>query len=161
MPRLNIASPEFEYDDNDPEGFRSALFRMGPMLGAKTSGASVYELPPGQSICPYHYEYGEEEWLLVLEGQATLRTPEGEEQLTPWDVVFFPPGPEGAHAVRNDTDSTMRVLMFSTRNEVAAAVYPDSNKIGIWTGNSDDDLMVRRTSGVDYWDGETGTKPAG
>jgi uncharacterized cupin superfamily protein len=161
MPRLNIASPEFEYDDNDPEGFRSAMFRFGPLLGAKASGASVYELPPGQSICPYHYEYGEEEWLLVLEGQATLRTPQGEEQLTPWDVVFFPPGPEGAHAVRNDTDSTVRVLMFSTRNEVAAAVYPDSNKIGIWTGNSDDDVMVRKTSGVDYWDGETGTKPPG
>ncbi len=158
MPPLNIASPEFQYDDNDPEGFRSALFRMGPMVGAKTSGTSVYELPPGQSICPYHYEYGEEEWLLVLEGPVTLRTPGGEEQLQPWDVVFFPPGPEGAHAVRNDTESTVHVLMFSTRSEVAAAVYPDSNKIGIWTGNADDDLLVRKTSGVGYWDGETGTK---
>jgi len=72
MPRLNIASPEFHYDDADPEGFRAGMFRFGPKLGAKETGASVYELPPGQSICPYHYEYGEEEWLLVLEGNAQI-----------------------------------------------------------------------------------------
>jgi uncharacterized cupin superfamily protein len=158
MPRLNITSPEFQHDDTDPEGFRNGLFRMGPLVGAKESGASVYELPPGQAICPYHYEYGEEEWLLVLAGEPTLRTPAGEEPIGPWEVVFFPQGPDGAHAVRNDTDATVRVLMFSTRKEVTAAVYPDSDKIGIWTGNPDDGLLVRRTSGVDYWDGETDTR---
>ena len=72
----------------------------------------------------------------------------------PWDAVFFPPGPGGAHAVRNGTDSTARVLMFSNTSTVAASVYPDSDKIAIWTGSDDDDLIVRRTSGVDYWDGE-------
>ena len=86
MPRLNIASPEFQYDADDPEGFRAGMFRFGPKLGAKETGASVYELPPGQSICPYHYEYGEEEWLLVLEGHPTLRTPEGEEQIGPLEM---------------------------------------------------------------------------
>lgn len=29
----------------------------------------------------------------------------------------------------------------------------DSGKIAIWTGNGDDDLIVKRTSAVDYWDG--------
>jgi hypothetical protein len=33
-------------------------------------------------------------------------------------------------------------------------VYPDSDKIGVWTGNKEDDLMARRSSGVDYFDGE-------
>ena len=98
MPRLNIASPEFHYDDADPEGFRAGMFRFGPKLGAKETGASVYELPPGQSICPYHYEYGEEEWLLVLEGTPTLRTPEGEEQIGPMEMVFFPTGPRAPTA---------------------------------------------------------------
>ena len=56
--------------------------------------------------------------------------------------------------VRNDTDSTARVLMFSNVSKVAASVYPDSDKIGIWTGNNDDDLVVKRTSGVGYWHGE-------
>jgi uncharacterized cupin superfamily protein len=154
MPRLNIGSPEFTYDADDPEGFRAGMFRFGPQLGAKESGSTVYELPPGQAICPYHYEYGEEEWLLVLDGTPTLRTPDGEAEIGPWEMVFFPPGPEGAHSVCNKTGTTVRVLMFSTRKEIAAAVYPDSGKIGIFTGNPDDDIMVRRTSGVPYFDGE-------
>jgi uncharacterized cupin superfamily protein len=156
MPRLNIGSPEFQYDADDPEGFRAGMFRFGPQLGAKESGSTVYELPPGQAICPYHYEYGEEEWLLVLEGTPTLRTPEGEVEIGPWEMVFFPPGPGGAHSVRNATASAVRVLMFSTRKEIAVAVYPDSDKIGVFTGNRDDDIMVRRTSGVPYFDGEAG-----
>ena len=96
----------------------------------------------------------------MLEGNPTLRTPDGEEQIGPWEAVFFPPGPEGAHAVRNDTDTTVRVLMYSTRTEPAVAVYPDSGKIGVFTGNREDDVMVRKTSSVDYFDGETGTKPS-
>jgi uncharacterized cupin superfamily protein len=154
--RVNISAPRFEYDADDPEGFRSGMFRFGKLIGGSRLGATVYELPPGQSICPYHYEYGEEEWLLVLEGRPTLRHPDGAEMLDRWDVVCFPSGPEGAHAVRNDTDANVRVLMFSTVSHPAASVYPDSDKIAIWTGNAADNLIVRRASGVDYWVGETG-----
>ncbi len=154
MRRANITSPTFEHDESDPEGFRTGMARLGPALGAEQTGASVYELPPGQSVCPYHYEYGEEEWLLVLHGSPSLREPEGTERLGPWDLVFFPRGPAGAHEIRNDTDETVRVLMWSTVVQPTATVYPDSDKIGIWTGNREDDVMVRRDSGVDYWDGE-------
>ena len=155
MKRVNIGEPEFRYDAEDPEGFRSGMLRTGDDLGAKLLGASVYEIPPGQSICPYHYEYAEEEWLLVLRGTPTIRTPEGEERSEPWDLICFPRGPEGAHEVRNDTSETVRVLMFSDVEHPAATVYPDSDKIGIWTGNKDDDLMARRSSGVEYFDGES------
>jgi uncharacterized cupin superfamily protein len=156
MRRLNIASPDFTYDDADPEGFRSGLARLGGPLGAARTGISVYELPPGQALCPYHYEYGEEEWLLVLEGRPTLRHPEGTSELAPWDVVLFPRGPEGAHGVRNETADTVRVLMFSDVVVPTATVYPDSDKVGIWTGNPADDVLVRRASAVEYFDGERG-----
>jgi uncharacterized cupin superfamily protein len=152
--RLNIQAVDISYDDTDPEGFRSGGARLGPLLGASRTGATVYELPPGQSICPYHYEYGEEEWLLVLSGRPTLRHPEGTDQLEEGDIVCFPTGPEGAHAVKNDAGETVRVLMFSNRTEPAACVYPDSGKVGVWTGNTDDDLIVERSSGVGYWHGE-------
>ena len=156
MQRINIASPQFEYDAEDPEGFRSGLARLGKLLGgARESGVSVYELPPGQAVCPYHYECGEEEWLLVLEGNPTLRHPDGSDRLDPWDVVFFPKGPEGAHGIRNETEETARVLMFSTVVVPTATVYPDSDKVGIWTGDPEADVMVRRESKVDYFDGET------
>ena len=155
MRRINIATPELEYDDGDPDGFRSGLARLGKLLGgAEESGISLYELPPGQAVCPYHYEVGEEEWLLVLEGEPTLRHPEGSDRLVPWDVVFFEKGPTGAHGIRNETDETVRVLMFSTVVTPTATVYPDSDKVGIWTGDPETDVMVRRESKVDYFDGE-------
>jgi uncharacterized cupin superfamily protein len=156
MRRINIAALEFRRFPDFPDGFRPGIVRLGALMGAVGTGMSVYELPPGQAISPYHYENPEEEWLVVLEGRPTLRHPEGEDELEAWDVVFFPPGPGGAHMVRNGSGSTARVLMFSNTSVVAASVYPDSDKIAIWTGNDADDLIVKRTSGVGYWDGEMG-----
>jgi len=155
MKRINIAAPQFSYDEEDPEGFRSGRAALGKLLGGpEESGISVYELPPGQAVCPYHYEVGEEEWLLVLEGNPTLRYPQGSDRLDPWDVVFFEKGAAGAHGIRNETEAAVRVLMFSTVVVPTATVYPDSDKVGIWTGDSETDVMVRRESGVDYFDGE-------
>jgi uncharacterized cupin superfamily protein len=156
MHRVNISAPTFTYDDQDPAGSRSGSARLGPRLGAQQTGTSVYELPPGQALCPYHYEYGEEEWLLVLHGTPSLRDPDGTHTLEPDDLVFFPRGPSGAHQVRNDTHAPVRVLMWSTIVHPTATVYPDSDKIAIWTGNREDDVIVQRASTVDYWHGEPG-----
>jgi uncharacterized cupin superfamily protein len=152
--RVNIAAPDFKHFPHFPDGFRPGIARLGSLVGALSTGMSIYELPPGQAIGPYHYENPEEEWLIVLDGRPTLRHPDGEDELEHWDVVFFPPGPAGAHMVRNDSDTAARVLMFSNLSTVAASVYPDSGKIAIWTGSEEDDLIVKRSSGVDYWEGE-------
>ena len=156
MQRIRISDPSFSYDAADPEGFRSGMFRFGPEVGAQQTGASVYELPPGQAVCPYHYEYAEEEWVLALEGRPSVRTPEGTEQIEPFDVVFFPRGPAGAHQIRNDTDSTVRILMWSTVVYPAATAYPDSDKVAVWTGDKAENVMVQRSSNVDYFHGEGG-----
>jgi uncharacterized cupin superfamily protein len=154
MPRVNITAPQFSYDADDPEGFRAGMFRPGKAMGAVETGASVYELPPGQAVCPYHYEYGEEEWALVLDGTATLRTPEGSEQVGPMELAFFPKGPAGAHLIRNDGDAPLRVLMFSNVVTPSATAYPDSGKVGIWTGVEGENVMVERSSHVGYYHGE-------
>jgi uncharacterized cupin superfamily protein len=155
MRRINLHTAEAEYGADDPDGYRAGMARFGPSIGAVMLGGTVYELPPGQSNCPYHYEYGNEEWLIVLAGRLTLRHPEGEEELDPGDVVCFPVGPEGAHKLSNRTDETVRVLLLSTKFEPAVAVYPDSDKIGVWPGDMRDHLIVRRGSAVGYWDRET------
>ena len=155
MHRASLTDPPLEHDAEDPEGFRAGMFRLGRQMPAIDSGASLYELPPGQAICPYHYEYGEEEWVLALSGRPSVRTPEGVEQLEPLDMVFFPKGPEGAHQVRNQTDETVRVLMWSTVVTPSATAYPDSDKVGVWTGIKPENLLVRRASAVDYYEGET------
>ena len=154
MLRVNIADPAFKYDPEDPEGYKAGLFRFGKDLGAEQTGTSVYELPPGQAICPYHYEYGEEEWAMVLSGRPSLRTPDGIAQLDPWDVVFFPKGPAGAHQLRNETDDPVRVLMWSQIVHPSATAYPDSDKVGIWTGVEGESVLVERSSNVDYYHGE-------
>ena len=154
MRRVNLSNPSIEYDASDPEGFRAGMFRFGPQLGAADTGATLYEIPPGQAICPYHYEYGEEEWVLALDGRPSVRTPEGTEHLEPLEMAFFPRGPDGAHQIRNDSDEPARVLMWSTVLVPTATAYPDSDKVGVWTGDKAENLMVRRSSGVDYCDGE-------
>lgn len=154
MRRARLTAPSLEADPDDPEGYRALLDRMGPRLGAEQTGASLYELPPGQALCPYHYEHAEEEWALVLEGRPSVRTPEGVQQLEPLDLLFFPIGPEGAHQLRNDGEAPARVLMWSTVTYPAVTVYPDSDKVGVYTRGRDDDLIVERSSGVEYYRGE-------
>ena len=153
MPPLNLSDRQFEYDPDDPEGFRAGMYRLGGLVGAERTGTTLDELPPGELLCPYHYEYGEEEWLLVLEGTPFLRTPDGTEELKPLDVAFFPRGPKGAHQVGTRTDAPARVLMWSNVVFPTGTMYPDSDKVGIWVAEGDS-LMVERSSGVDYYRGE-------
>jgi len=152
--RVNLFGEDVQYDADDPDGYVAGYRRLGPLIGASMVGATIYELAPGQSNCPYHYEYGNEEWLVVIAGRLTLRHPGGEDVLEPGDVVCFPVGPEGAHKLTNRTEETVRVLVLSTKHEPSAAVYPDSDKIGLWPGDERDEVIVRRESAVDYWDRE-------
>jgi len=153
FPRVNLHELVPEYDGADPDGYRPGMVRFGPRIGAAQMGATLYELPPGQSICPYHYEYPEEEWVVVLSGRVTVRHPGGEQELGEGDVVCFPPGPDGAHKVTCLGDDVARVLMTSTKQTPAIAVYPDSDKVAIFPGDDRDRLMMRRAT-LDYWDGE-------
>ncbi len=154
MNPVNVFSAAFEYDPDDPEGYRCGMARVGQAAGGVASVVKLFELPPGESLCPYHYEY-EEEWLLVLEGTVTLRTPGSARTAARGELVRFAPGPDGAHKLTNGGEAPARVLMWSSAREPSVAVYPDSDKIGVWTGNDDDKLMLRRADGrVDYYDGE-------
>jgi len=153
LARINLSDLEPEYDDTDPNGYRAGMARLGPALGATQMGASLYELPTGQSICPYHYEYPEEEWLVVLSGRVTLRHPGGEDALGPGDIVCFPSGPDGAHKVTCLGEETARLVITSTKQTPAIAVYPDSGKVGIWPGDDRDQLLMRRET-LEYFDGE-------
>jgi uncharacterized cupin superfamily protein len=152
--RANVLSADCEFDETDPDGYRSGQARVGQAVGGEALVVKVFELPPREAVCPYHYEY-EEEWLVVLDGAVLVRTPEGDEQLGRGDVVCFAPGPAGAHKVSNGGEATARVLMFSSARVPAVSVYPDSDKIGVWPGNADDNVMLRRTDGhIGYWEGE-------
>lgn len=60
MPQLNVFEGQFEYDDGDPEGYRAGMVNVGAALGAQETAIKLFEIPPSESLCPYHYEYVEE-----------------------------------------------------------------------------------------------------
>ena len=150
MRRFNVHS-DVEYDP-EPDGYRAGYAKLHPEIGAATLFGGLFELPPGQSGRPYHYESGEE-WLLVVHGRITVRHPDGEEELQAGDLVCFPAGPDGAHKVTNRGDANARVLLVSTRTSPAVAVYPDSDKVGV-IPDWGERVFVRREAGVDYYDRE-------
>jgi uncharacterized cupin superfamily protein len=154
MRAFNLHTATYDYPAENPEGYRRGQARVGEAIGSHRIGGTVYELPKGESAWPYHYELGDEEWLIVLDGRVEVRTPEGEQELGPGDVVCFLEGPEGAHKMVNRADEPAHVLMLSTRRWPAVAVYPDSQKVGVFGDDPGARIMVRRSSDVDYWDGE-------
>lgn len=103
----------------------------------------MYELAPGDAG-RYHWHVGEEEWLLVVAGTPTLRTPEGEQQLKPWDLAVFQRGEAGAHQLRNDGDEPVRAAFFSTISDPEVVGYPDEGRIGVIAGWSRPELQTLR-----------------
>jgi uncharacterized cupin superfamily protein len=137
-------------EENDRDGFRFRDRWIGHELGAEVLGCSLYDVLPGQQLWPYHYHLGNEEWLVVVSGTPTLRTPAGFRELSPGDIVAFPVGEAGAHTVLNRTGENVGVAIFSTLNPPTLAVYPDGAKVGA------NRRYYRVADAVDYWDGETG-----
>jgi uncharacterized cupin superfamily protein len=131
---------------------------VGKAAGSTETLMFIYDLAPGRSSSPYHYEY-DEEWLLVVDGTIVVRTPEGEHTLERGDVVRFPAGPAGAHKIMNRSDEPARTLLFSSARGLAVSVYPDSDTIGVWAGD-ENDLVFERRSAVPWAHGEEGWQNA-
>lgn len=145
--RLTLASPE------NPPGHSFAAKSLSRDVGAVATGLSVYELEPGNAAWPYHFELTEEEWLIVIEGELTLRTPAGESVLRAGDVACFPAGAAGAHAVRNHTDAPVRYAMPSAEaRHGGVTVYPDSGKLRVAGPGFDHRGFLGEPA--EYWEGE-------
>ncbi len=56
----------------------------------------------------------------------------------------------------NRSDARARTLMFSSSRVPAVSVYPDSDKIGVWSGNEQDELIFKRGTSVPWSEGEEG-----
>jgi len=141
---------EMEHDD-----FRIGEAQLGPRLGAELIGGSVYELDPGKKLWPYHLHHANEEWLVVLRGRPTLRTPDAERELVEGDVACFPRGATGAHQVRNETEEPVRILMLSTLIVPEIVEYPDSGKLDTVSATGERILLTRHAEPAAYWDGES------
>jgi uncharacterized cupin superfamily protein len=153
MKVFNLNGDEWDRAEDRP-GWRSKDAWVGARIEAELIGGSMYELGPGDRLWPYHTHHGNEEWMIVLRGRPTLRTPEGERELVEGDVVAFPRGKAGAHQVRNDTDTPIRVLMLSTLLAPDVVEYLDSGKVSVVDAKGERLFREFRGADAEYWDGE-------
>jgi uncharacterized cupin superfamily protein len=150
---FNILGDEWHHT-RDRDGWRTKFALVGRQVGADLIGATLSEIEPGDRLWPYHTHHSNEEWVIVVRGEPTLRTPEGEQTLAEGDVVCFLRGKEGAHQMINRTESPVRVLMLSTVVSPEIIEYLDSGKILLKDAKDDDIFQGRLGPELDYWDGE-------
>jgi uncharacterized cupin superfamily protein len=144
-----------EWDGTEErEGWRSKGVSVGARVGGELIGGGLYELAPGGRLWPYHTHHANEEWLVVVSGTPTLRTPGGEQDLREGDVACFRRGPVGAHQVSNRTDSPVRVLMLSTKLAPEIVEYLDTGKVGARDAGGERLFLARPGPAADYWEGE-------
>ncbi|TMK61606.1 MAG: cupin domain-containing protein [Actinobacteria bacterium] len=128
MSDTNIWSDEWGEQPEDWSGGGGRSKRLPRGAERPGLGLTVYEFDPGNFVV-YHFHHAFEELLVVLRGRPTLRTPSGERQLDEGEAVYFPPGPDGTHGLKNETDEPVRVLMASTLSSPEVAEYPDLRQI--------------------------------
>jgi uncharacterized cupin superfamily protein len=153
MKIFNLHGDEWDAT-RDRDGWRAKGTAVGERIGGELIGASLSEVAPGDKLWPYHTHHLNEEWMIVLRGEPTLRTPEGERVLTEGDVVCFPRGKEGAHQVINRTGSPVRVLMLSSMIRGDIIEYLDTGKILAKASEEEDVMFARPGPTADYWEGE-------
>lgn len=124
--------------------------RLAALAGSKRLQFDIRSLDRGAYSFPYHFHRAAEELFLVLEGEATLRTPDGFETLHPGDLVFFEVGPTSAHQLYNHGEVPCVYLDICTVDGIDVTEYPDSGKIALLPSLE----VFRGDSKVDYFDGE-------
>jgi len=153
MKVFNLNGDQWDRQE-DRDGWRSKDAWVGHHVGAELLGGSMYELEAGDKLWPYHTHHANEEWVVVLRGAPTLRTPEGEQTLSEGDVVCFPRGKEGAHQLINRTNEPIRVLMLSTLVAPDIVEYLDTGKVGARSVAGERIMLSKPGPELDYWEGE-------
>ena len=153
MKRFNLYGDDWD-ETRDRDGWRIKEAFVGQHIGSKLLGASMSEVEPGNKHWPYHTHHANEEWVIVLRGEPTLRTPEGERVLKEGDVVCFPRGKDGAHQISNRTDSPVRVLMLSSTIPGEIIEYLDTGKVLAKDAQDEDIMFARPGPTAEFWEGE-------
>ena len=153
MKIFNLFGDEWN-ETTEHEDFSFKDSWVGARIGSEQLGGSLYEVAPGKKLWPYHTHHANEEWAVVIRGAPTLRSPDGEQELTEGDVACFLRGASGAHQIVNRTAEPVRVLMLSTRHSPDVIEYLDSDKVAATDANGKRLFRMQRGETAEYWDGE-------
>jgi uncharacterized cupin superfamily protein len=146
MRRLNFLNDE-PWDEVHTDGSTRVRW-FGHPFETNMLGASLIELLPGTPDSPLHMHYGVEEMFFVLAGTLTVRLPDGEESLSPGDVVYFPEGPEGLHTFSNPTDEPVRLIGISAKRFPDVVAYPERGVAWVATRHPERQLQEGADRGI-------------
>jgi uncharacterized cupin superfamily protein len=154
-PRKNapIASDKVAWTEHTPnETFEIRYQNLSAATGPQPYkiGVSIEELPPGKRNCPAHWHVLEEEHVLILAGELTVRIGSDHHIMRAGDYVRFPAGVAEEHCLFNHSEAVCRYLIIGDNCPNEVAVYPDSNKVNVRSLAKILDLG----SVKDYFDGE-------
>ena len=78
--------------------------RLAPAIGLTEFAASHVVLKPGAWSSQRHWHDGEDEFLVMIAGEAVLVEDEGPAVLRAGDIAAWPKGTTNGHHLRNDSD---------------------------------------------------------
>ena len=156
----NVFEPEWQ-QELVADGTVMRAARVGALAGGRQLGATLYELEPGAAVSPLHVHHANEEMLIVLSGEATVRRPESEWTAGPGEVIAFPAGATGAHQIANRSDQPIRVLVVSTMRTPDVVEHPESGKVLAIASRDDPSALhaFRLADEVPPWEGELSEPP--
>lgn len=99
--------------------------RLGDAVGLTQFGVSLVRLKPGAAAGVRHWHENEDEFVYVLEGEATLVEDEGETRLGPGGAASFKAGVANGHSMINKSTADVLMLVVGTRAKFERGHYPD------------------------------------
>lgn len=113
-----------------PEPYRSRVAgrhkrRLGDAAGLNNFGVNLTTLDPGAESSMRHWHEKQDEFVFVLEGEATLVTNAGRQKLGPGMCAGFPAGRADGHQLVNETDRPVVYLEIGDRTPGDNATYSD------------------------------------
>ena len=94
--------------------------------GLTQYGCHIQTLPPGAQSSQRHWHSSEDEFLLVLEGVATVVDDDGAHHLGPMDAAAWAFGVSNGHQVRNLSDAPVTYVILGSRVALDICSYPCS-----------------------------------
>lgn len=104
--------------------------RLAPAAGLSLMGASHVTLAPGAWSSQRHWHGGQDELLVMLEGEAVLVEDQGETVVRPGDLLAWPAGERNGHHLQNRTDvPCVFVAISAGPREGDSGEYPDIDMV--------------------------------
>ena len=116
MPKLDLDSIEQTNRTGYPPPFNQQVAgrryrRLAPPAGLTDFGASEVTLEPGAWSSHRHWHDGEDEFLVMIEGEAVLVEDDGRTSLRPGDCAAWPKGSTNGHHLINESSAQCRFIV--------------------------------------------------